>query len=879
MRCCFLLLFALLPVWIGSAGQANSPQRYYAHNAVLDRQGVIAPWYQGQNGQCDLRVGIAVETLKRYPWAEGEQSVTPAPHFIFNGHWHMDNDGSITVSKPAGEARNKRGILQRDWINGDLGPRAAQIITAMVEYYRYSGDPVAFSYVHLTADYLMDHCLTPADHPWPNFPVSVPTAGEMYFNCRPNGFIQLDHVGEIGLALIRAYKLTGNEHWLAALMHWGDLLAERCDLAPGARPWPRYANPQDVPWGAEPDGNIMTGGAVWVTEFLEELIALGHTGKDGILVKARDAGRRYLREKLLPRWHEDPTWGYNYWDWKSPTSNQNIVCQACRYLMHHPELFPNWKNDARNIMTIMLNRTSANPVAKGGVHAGAWQHPESTSCCGDASGYGPQRTAGLFLEYASLTGSEWAREIGRRMAILSSYDILENGRVIDSLFTEKPRVAGSWYKIAVLNPVVFYIRNMGFLPVELGASRENHIMRSASVVQTVVYGKGTINYTTFDAPSPCMDVLRLAFEPKTVRADSQALEKSSSLGSNGYQVQPLPNGDFLLTIRHDGAREVSLTGDDPQEEIDDGRLKFDGEWAVSKNKNDLGNGVRVASRPGASASYTFRGNQVRLLGRADPDGGRAEVHLDGQKQSAGVDFWCPTPRFRHVLFTRTGLAAGEHTLKVVAAGKRNPVSRGDKVYIDGIQSSAAEGTSGCGEGGGPTGAQRFLLGYAGREDYVDSAGHTWRPSSEVECVLASRIDTVTTTWWTKPRAETIAGTADPELYRYGMHAPDFTVQFTVGPGTYLARLRFAETRPDLPAAQRAVSIEINGKEAVTSMDIAATAGGSNRAADLVFNGIHPRHGMISIRFRNSSKGEAIAQAVEIGPGNGGEGAKPVRAGQ
>jgi hypothetical protein len=63
------------------------------------------------------------------------------------------------------------------------------------------------------------------------------------------------------------------------------------------------------------------------------------------------------------------------------------------------------------------------------------------------------------------------------------------------------------------------------------------------------------------------------------------------------------------------------------------------------------------------------------------------------------------------------------------------------------------------------------------------------------------------------------------------------------------------------------------------MGIAATAGGFDRAVDLVFNGIQPQNGMISIRFRNQSNGEATAQAVEIGPGNGGEGAKPVHAGQ
>ena len=37
---------------------------------VEDRHGVIAPWYGGQNGQCDFRVRVSAETLKRYPWAD-----------------------------------------------------------------------------------------------------------------------------------------------------------------------------------------------------------------------------------------------------------------------------------------------------------------------------------------------------------------------------------------------------------------------------------------------------------------------------------------------------------------------------------------------------------------------------------------------------------------------------------------------------------------------------------------------------------------------------------------------------------------------------------------------------------------------------------------
>ena len=71
------------PVW-ATAADAQPVKKYFAHPAVEDRDGVIAPWYRGQNGQCDFRVRIAAETLKRYPWADKPMAVMAAPHFVFN---------------------------------------------------------------------------------------------------------------------------------------------------------------------------------------------------------------------------------------------------------------------------------------------------------------------------------------------------------------------------------------------------------------------------------------------------------------------------------------------------------------------------------------------------------------------------------------------------------------------------------------------------------------------------------------------------------------------------------------------------------------------------------------------------------------------------
>ncbi|MBX7259722.1 MAG: hypothetical protein K1Y02_25425, partial [Candidatus Hydrogenedentes bacterium] len=193
---------------------AGQQTKYYAYDVVEDEHGVIAPWYQGQNGQFDYRVRIAAETLKRYPWTKGDSGYPPTPEFVFNGTWRIAPDGTITVPP------------LRDWDNGDWGQRSAYTLSGFVDYYRYSGDPAAIALVTLQADALLDTCLTSSDHPWPLFPISVPNRGIPYGQASPQGFMQLDIAAEMGLGLLRAYQLTGNARWFDACKHWGDLLAK-----------------------------------------------------------------------------------------------------------------------------------------------------------------------------------------------------------------------------------------------------------------------------------------------------------------------------------------------------------------------------------------------------------------------------------------------------------------------------------------------------------------------------------------------------------------------------------------------------------------------------------------------------------------------------
>jgi hypothetical protein len=849
------LVFPLAASVFGSQVQS----RYYGHAAVHDERGVIAPWYRGLNGQCDLRVRIAAETLKRYPWTARTNAIAAYPAYVFSGFWQISSNGVITPRDPG------------DWGNGDLSQRATSLLNGFVDYYRYTGDAAAIAHLTYMADFIVDHCQTPPDHPWPALFVSVPTKGKAFYKTDPQGMIQLDLCASTGQAMLRAYEVVGNPRWLEAARHWGDLLAERCNLNSDADPWPRYANPEDVQW----KDNKQTGGVTLILGFLDELIRLGHAGKNDRLLAARDAGRRYVRDKLLPAWLADETWGRYFWDWPNPTQNCLTTPDAVAYLINHPDEFPNWQQDARNILTLFLNHTSASPASNGDVYSGAWAYPESSSCCGRSLWYAPLDVAPTFAQHAVATGDPWLRELAYRQVVLQTYDAHETGVTEDNL-DGGIIVNGDWLNIAQPMPLRFVQAAMGWLPEELGANRENHIMRSTAVVNSVRYRDGRIEYTTFDAPAGTVVVLRLAFPPQRITAGEGELSRRADLAANGYVVKSLPNGDVIVSVRHDGQRRVVVTGDDPQRVLGAERLQFEGVWHPGS-----GSGLTTEG-PNASVTARFKGNQVRLLGGFGPDGGLADVFLDGEQQSVPVDCWNPTPRDGQLLYYRNGLAQDAHTLKLVARGVGNAQSRGARIRVDEVQFSAATGVANFPRGTGPVGGQRMVFGYPKREDYRDAAGNPWRPATEMVTRVANGADTVAACWWTNAAPGAISGTDEPELYRYGVHGRDFWANLTVGPGRYHVRLKFAATR-GLDTRSNCFDIRINGQLAASRLDVAATAGGTNRAVDLVFNDITPKNGILEIRFtaarisstNANARGEAFVQALEIGPGDGGRGAAPI----
>ncbi len=128
------------------------------------------------------------------------------------------------------------------------------------------------------------------------------------------------------------------------------------------------------------------------------------------------------------------------------------------------------------------------------------------------------------------------------------------------------------------------------------------------------------------------------------------------------------------------APAVSYTYDDT-----DPALHYVGSWSHVANQSytggDYKNTESFSDVAGDSMSVTFTGTAVQWIGSQAGNHGFADVYLDGVKQ-ATVD--CSGNADQVVLFQKSGLTSGSHTLEIVVDGSHSAGSSGNFVSIDAI---------------------------------------------------------------------------------------------------------------------------------------------------------------------------------------------------
>jgi Carboxypeptidase regulatory-like domain len=140
------------------------------------------------------------------------------------------------------------------------------------------------------------------------------------------------------------------------------------------------------------------------------------------------------------------------------------------------------------------------------------------------------------------------------------------------------------------------------------------------------------------------------------------------------------------------AGNVTYTYDDT-----DPALQYSGNWTHAANQSytsaDYKDTESFSGQAGDSVTVPFSGTAIRWIGSQTSNHGLADVYLDGTKEatvdtSGGQD--------QAVLFSKSGLTNGPHTLKIVVDGTHSAGSTANYVSIDAIDvptGSAASSTS------------------------------------------------------------------------------------------------------------------------------------------------------------------------------------------
>lgn len=96
-----------------------------------------------------------------------------------------------------------------------------------------------------------------------------------------------------------------------------------------------------------------------------------------------------------------------------------------------------------------------------------------------------------------------------------------------------------------------------------------------------------------------------------------------------------------------------------------------------------GDDLHYSNTVGAEIEYTFEGTGINWIGTKNNNHGKVDIYIDGSgTPDATVDTYSATWQLDQVLYSKTGLSYGTHTIRIVLRSDKNPSSSGYYTDID-----------------------------------------------------------------------------------------------------------------------------------------------------------------------------------------------------
>jgi len=459
----------------------------------------------------------------------------------------------------------------RPWVHHPAG-LFAMLTDSAILYHAYSGDRIVLDRVRDMLDHTLACGTTAADDAWTLVPYSCADAGDPVYRGATDtiycdqeghsscgrgdgvGFLEPDKVGELGYAYLQFYEVTLERKYLRAAIRCADALARHVRAGDQSHsPWPFRV---DAKTGTKIREEY-TANTIGPIRLFDELIRL-KLGNKPAWHRARDLAWAWLmnypvQNQVWTQYFEDVL---IYPDYRT-NLNQYSPLETARYLMLHPELDPHAREHAHRILDwvtgfFAADSTTMGGVPEKGVQWGAEVISEQVNDMDKMSSH-TARYASVCALWYELSGDSDFRERAFRSFNWATYSSRENGLVKTSV----DEGTGYWFSDGYGDYMRHFLRGMASVP-EWAPANESNLLASSSVVRSVRYSEREIDYVTFEKSAG--DVLKLTCAPPAVRAGSRALPRVNDPReySEGYSVQPLTNGGFVVRVKHSTSSHIRV---------------------------------------------------------------------------------------------------------------------------------------------------------------------------------------------------------------------------------------------------------------------------------------------------------------------------------
>ncbi len=433
----------------------------------------------------------------------------------------------------------------------------AMLADSAVAYYAYSGDRAVVELVEGMLDYHLSHGTTPSAWSWGSVPYASSNHGATeyrgahdfkYDQKHPGrgdgyGVIEPDKLGELGYGYLKFYEFTDASRYRDAAVACADALARHVRAGDDTHsPWPFRVYAEDDVVREEYSANV-----IGPLRLLDELIRL-NLGDVPAYQKARQTAWTWMmtypmRNQRWVAYFEDVPISD-----KLDNFNQYSAMETARYILTHPEYDSDWRAHVQNLIDWVEKTFGVDVPHEPGVQWGAKAISEQIVDM-HKMGSHTSRYASVNALWYEKTGDARAKEKAFRSFNWATYMCRENGAVNDLAVASQT----IWFSDGYGDYIRHFMAGLGSVP-EWAPPRQNHLLRSTSIVRSVSYQPEEVTYSTFDGDST--EVLRLAFAPQRVTAEGKELPRRNDLAAPGWTFDE----HHVLRIRHEGSHEIRFSG-------------------------------------------------------------------------------------------------------------------------------------------------------------------------------------------------------------------------------------------------------------------------------------------------------------------------------